>query len=93
MRIVTPNGRADAVTEGYFVKPAEKVMKFPTFLDIIDKKVCNNKNNYHLLYIFINSKYCRKRPLFITSKYVFLIDLQQEIITIHNNNDNNNDNK
>lgn len=38
--LVTPNGRADAVVDNYFVKPAEKNMLFPKFLDLIEAKVC-----------------------------------------------------
>ena len=33
---VTPNGYADAVTEGKFVMPEERMMKLSQFLDILD---------------------------------------------------------
>ncbi|XP_070565447.1 bifunctional peptidase and (3S)-lysyl hydroxylase JMJD7-like [Ptychodera flava] len=36
---VTPNGYADAVCGNYFVMPEEKLMKFSTFLDILEKRV------------------------------------------------------
>lgn len=35
---VTPNGYADAVYEGKFVMPEERLMTFNTFLDIMEKK-------------------------------------------------------
>ncbi|XP_060552824.1 bifunctional peptidase and (3S)-lysyl hydroxylase Jmjd7-like isoform X2 [Ruditapes philippinarum] len=34
---VTPNGYADAVTDGKFVMPEERMMKLSQFLDILDK--------------------------------------------------------
>ncbi|XP_064625437.1 bifunctional peptidase and (3S)-lysyl hydroxylase JMJD7-like [Lineus longissimus] len=35
---VTPNGYADAVSEGKFIMPEERSMKFAGFLDIIERK-------------------------------------------------------
>ena len=38
----TPNGYADAVTDGKFVKPAEKLMAFGNFLDIVEGNAKTN---------------------------------------------------
>jgi len=39
---VTPDGYADAVTDGIFVMPAERQMTFSQFIDIIDHKTPTN---------------------------------------------------
>jgi hypothetical protein len=46
---VTPNGYADAVTDGKFVMPYEKTMHMNDFLDIIE----NPKDYKGILYIQI----------------------------------------
>lgn len=33
---VTPNGYADAPNSGYFVMPEERLMKFGSFLDVME---------------------------------------------------------
>ena len=38
---VTPNGYADAVTDGYFVLPEEKVMPMEKFLQSLEKPISN----------------------------------------------------
>lgn len=39
---VTPNGYADAVTDGQFVLPEQRIMKMSQFLDILDNpSSCN----------------------------------------------------
>ena len=38
---VTPNGYADAVTNGYFVLPEEKVMPMEQFLQSLEKPISN----------------------------------------------------
>lgn len=66
---VTPNGYADAVTDGQFVLPEQRIMKMSQFLDILD-----NPSSYNGVF------YIQKQNSNLTDEFLSIMkDVEPEV--------------